>query len=544
MLLFGAGIVGASVTEEKDNNIPLKIDQYWEVCPVQNYQPQVDPGVLDCRPIQLPAAWESVIPDYNGIALLHSQFSLPQIYANVPLGISIKRVRDADKTFINGQLIGSTGEFPPNFDKGVLHTRIYSIPMGLLKFDEPNQILIWVYNDARNGGLTSSVPIIDQHTSLIQNRYEYNFRALALVIVLLLFSLLHLIYFIFFRHSKDNLYYALFLISWSGWLYTFSDLSVESGIALSTIFRMNVAFFFSIFALFPLFSYRFFHQKIPLVLKVILGFAMAFIPLTFLLPEPKLVYYLLELIELSTVVALLMVYWMLINAIRARLPYAKLVTSVVLIYTLVGSVDILLDYTQTEILDDLLPYGPWALLILTVVLTGILAHKNLGYYQDATFDRLTETLRFKEFLSRLELELFRSDREKHPLVLLMLDLDDFKTINDNFGHIQGDKVLAMVSESLKAQLRHFDLVGRYGGDEFCVAAILENDGEIRNFVKRLHTAINQLSFEKHKLNHQIKATFGAVIRQPGETLVPKELIENADSLLIEAKANNKGSILW
>ena len=86
----------------------------------------------------------------------------------------------------------------------------------------------------------------------------------------------------------------------------------------------------------------------------------------------------------------------------------------------------------------------------------------------ATTDGLTGVLNRRTLLERLGEELERAWRERKPLSLLMLDINRFKRINDTYGHPTGDKVLVEMAERLKSHLRPYDLVDRYGGEEFVV----------------------------------------------------------------------------
>lgn len=544
LILWGLLSFSLYAQQSETEATPIVLDKTWHFCPVQNYQPEVDVAVLNCQPIDLPKGWEYLVPDYDGYGLLYTDFEVPEELAQTSIGFYVDRVRDADKTFINGHLIGEMGDFPPKFDKAVLYSRLYHIPNDILSTTQPNRLTMWVYNDARPGGITQSLPIIDQHIKLINNLYRENLKSFSFVLALGMFSLLHFIYFLFHRQSTENLYYGLFLLGWSAYIYTISNLPINLGLSYSFLFRINVALFFYIFALFPLFLYYFFQQKIPIVLKIIMGISLVLIPFCFILPEPALIYYPLEFVEVLSIPALLVIYILLFKAIQAKLAYAKMMSTVIVLYTLLGAFDIYADFAKLEAVREIKLFGPWGLLILSLALTLIMAHKNFVYYKDATVDKLTNALRYGEFLTRLELEIFRATREKKPLVLIMVDLDDFKKINDQFGHIQGDRVLVSVAESLRSQLRHFDLLGRYGGDEFCIAAILDNNDEIRTFVQRLHQNVNELSFIKKGVENSISATFGAVVKYPSSEQDSQSLIESADNLLITAKSKAKGTILW
>jgi len=86
----------------------------------------------------------------------------------------------------------------------------------------------------------------------------------------------------------------------------------------------------------------------------------------------------------------------------------------------------------------------------------------------ATHDFLTNLLNRSEILASLERELARAARENKPTTLILGDIDHFKRVNDSLGHAAGDEVLKEVARRLKLDLRPYDLVGRYGGEEFLV----------------------------------------------------------------------------
>jgi two-component system cell cycle response regulator len=89
----------------------------------------------------------------------------------------------------------------------------------------------------------------------------------------------------------------------------------------------------------------------------------------------------------------------------------------------------------------------------------------------ATVDGLTGLYNRRHFLERLEQEAARVHRSGMSLSVLLLDLDHFKRVNDTYGHLVGDRVLAGVAHVLKASLRRTDFAARYGGEEFCVLAV-------------------------------------------------------------------------
>ena len=97
-----------------------------------------------------------------------------------------------------------------------------------------------------------------------------------------------------------------------------------------------------------------------------------------------------------------------------------------------------------------------------------IAIENAQLYQESITDGLTGLFHHKYFELRLKEELDRSKRYKHPLTLIIIDIDFFKKVNDTYGHIAGDKILERIAILLKENTRLSDIVARYGGEEFAV----------------------------------------------------------------------------
>jgi two-component system cell cycle response regulator len=112
----------------------------------------------------------------------------------------------------------------------------------------------------------------------------------------------------------------------------------------------------------------------------------------------------------------------------------------------------------------------------------------------ARFDELTGLCNRRYFLDRLTQEMLRARRYGSPLSLLMLDLDHFKQINDTYGHIIGDTVLATVASLLHDTVRATDIPGRYGGEEFCIVLTETKIDGARLLAERLRRRIAEAVF--------------------------------------------------
>ena len=149
-------------------------------------------------------------------------------------------------------------------------------------------------------------------------------------------------------------------------------------------------------------------------------------------------------------------------------------------------------------------------------------------------DEFTGLPNRRAFMRRLEDEIGRAQRYETPLSLAIVDLDEFKIINDTFGHVAGDQVLRCYAELMLSTFRHHDLVARYGGEEFSV--LLPNttlEGARRAFSKvQSRVAKNQCEHDGRAL---LLPTFsaGLALYVPGE--LPMRFIERADRALYRAK---------
>lgn len=129
---------------------------------------------------------------------------------------------------------------------------------------------------------------------------------------------------------------------------------------------------------------------------------------------------------------------------------------------------------------------------------------------------------------------------QHDLHFLMLDIDDFKDINDTYGHVAGDKVLIFLSNLLKKTLRDGDKIFRYGGEEFVILLNRIDDESCRNISDRILKLIstNKLIYKGTTL--QVTVSIGSTKYHAGDTL--ETLIERADTALYRSKNNGKNQM--
>jgi len=155
----------------------------------------------------------------------------------------------------------------------------------------------------------------------------------------------------------------------------------------------------------------------------------------------------------------------------------------------------------------------------------------------ATTDQLTGAWnrgQFEEFAKR---EIARLNRYGHPVSLVFVDLDDFKRVNDTWGHASGDEVLKGFCDVMRSCLRATDLLARWGGEEFIILMPNSDRMSARLVANRARSAL-----EQHLFAHvgQVTASFGVATCRPGDSI--NEWLARADAALYRAKVNGRNCV--
>lgn len=171
------------------------------------------------------------------------------------------------------------------------------------------------------------------------------------------------------------------------------------------------------------------------------------------------------------------------------------------------------------------------------ILREELERANKALERLAVTDGLTEIYNHRYIVKRVEDEIERSKRYGNPLSILLFDIDNFKRINDTYGHIFGDEVLRSISMRVRSILRYSDAVGRYGGEEFLVVLPETDAGMLKIVGEKICRGIETMTYSRPGVS--VTVSGGGVVFDKHS---PIELIRCADQALYQAKGNGKNRI--
>lgn len=161
----------------------------------------------------------------------------------------------------------------------------------------------------------------------------------------------------------------------------------------------------------------------------------------------------------------------------------------------------------------------------------------------AATDVLTSLLSRREFFELGGRIVSQTHLEGKPVCLLMIDLDNFKAINDQYGHAVGDRVLSIVARRLKNTLRQDDLAGRYGGDEFVILMPDLDLPDCQWVAERCQSVVAEDPVEVDASRFWISISIGLVVSNADVNLALEELIQQADRHLLQAKKDGRNRIV-
>ena len=163
----------------------------------------------------------------------------------------------------------------------------------------------------------------------------------------------------------------------------------------------------------------------------------------------------------------------------------------------------------------------------------------------ATHDELTGLLNRKAILANLESEMRRAVRDSTTVAVALVDIDHFKRINDECGHLAGDAALRLFADAVRLVIRSYDQAGRYGGEEFLLVLTRIPLPEIKTRLSNFQRSISNLSFQWRQHEFNINCSAGVAVYDLSNHLCTLEaLLSAADQSLYKAKASGRNCVVF
>lgn len=159
-------------------------------------------------------------------------------------------------------------------------------------------------------------------------------------------------------------------------------------------------------------------------------------------------------------------------------------------------------------------------------------------YDAATTDKKTDTYAYKFFKSTLELEIEKAKRGQ-PLSIMIIDIDFFKKINDTYGHFEGDKILIQLASILKRESRSYDIVSRFGGEEFVILFQKMPYSKAKKVALRMK---NKVKKDPYLKKYNLTFSGGLTEYKKGDTT--NKMLDRADKALYKAKKAGRDKLFF
>lgn len=534
--LFASPLFAAQLID----SIPVKLKQNWHVCLHFESQPS------QCTAEILPQN-ASNLPNNVIYQSYRKDFVISSELKRFPLGIWLRYVDDVDKVMINGELIGKTGQFLPNYQTGFRQQRLYYIPTELLKYNQFNRLEIITYSSRYQPGIKFKAPVLGNYVKIEHKLQESDYSYMIVASMLMLLTIFPAFYFIVVKGNYETVYFLLFLVGFAVFSIARSQLPSHSGLDLSSIFKLETFMLNGAIVSVTLFIFSFFELEIRKFYSAGL-YALGLAALAVVVwPNTVQIRLLAEInYWLLVVMCFFIIGSALIIALHKQRKYA-LTISITCVF---GWLILVYDATmQSSHLFDLnlmmrARVVPICSAIIAVIFILTLTHKYWHYFKGSTYDHLTGTLLRPAFFQRLSEEMQRCNRREAQLLVAVIDIQQAKKISMNYGYSIGNHLLTAVSNSLTKVLRPYDLICRFSDEQFCIAASITDRQSAEICMQRIYEELVNIQQPINKeIELYVDARIGGAIYNEELHLSVSHIIQDANYALSKAKSQSKQNYL-
>ncbi len=460
------------------------------------------------------------------------EFIVSSELKNTKLGISLNVIDEVDEVQINGHIIGKTGNFPPQFYGDFRTKRLYFIPSNIIKYNQFNYLKIKTYSSINKPGIKHQIITIDDYFEQLFQQQNNDKIITAIFSILLILAFLQLFYYFMLKGSVDTLYLSFYFISFASVCFTRSQMPLHLGLDLTDTFKIEIFMINLAIVSFSFFIFQFFNLELrkPYIIAIVL---LSFPSLVNIIYPNTLQVRLLA--DISYWMTCIMIFFTggsaIIIALHKKLRYSWLIGTLCFFGWIMLCYD-MLSFTNIWF-HSKLPLSPQLLLISTVIVaisTSLtITHKYWQLFKGGTYDHLTGALLRPAFFQRLTEEIQRSQVEDLQLLVAIINIQEVKTISENYNLGVKNNILKMVSNTLTKNLKPFDLVCHFSEDEFCISSTLDSSEQAKEHIKKLHFALTNARQEiGGETAFFISVKISAVIYDIDKHLSVPQLLQDAN----------------
>ncbi|MET1257289.1 GGDEF domain-containing protein [Aliikangiella maris] len=522
------------------DSLPSEMSKNWQACLHFESHP------ASCHTTDLPES-RTVQPSQVTYQSFTKSFIPNSQLKGRPLGLLLAHIDDTDKVYLNNQLIGSTGQFPPQFESGYRLSRLYIIPEEMIKFNHFNQIKIQTFSSRNQTGIQFEAPILGDFLTFQHSLYQQNYFYIIFAAILLMLVIFPVFYFVMVKGNQETIYFLLFLVGFAIVTLCRSHLPTELGLNLSSAYKIESFMLMQAMISMSIFIFKFFDLEVRKIYAIglfILGFAALI-----LIVWPYAIH--LRLIaEINYFLLNIITFFVAGSAIIVAIHKQRKYASIFLITCISGWLFLLYDaLMQANGLFELNIKNYPQVIPVIAAITGLiftltLTHKYWHYFKGSTYDHLTHTLLRPAFFQRLSEEMNRCRRIEDLLLVAVIEIQQAKKISINYGYSIGNHLLTSVSQSLTKVLRPYDLICRFNDEQFCIAASISVKEDAEQCIQRIYDELINI---EQPINNQIElyidARIGGVLYNQEQHLSVSHIVQDANYALSKAKSEAKQSFL-
>ena len=501
------------------------------------------PGHSDVnwRQAAVPGTWQQDgFPNYRGFVWYRLRYRVDSTTAK-PMGVRFTGVATAYEVFADGRLLGGVGRFPPQYRARTTVPASFALPVDAMTRGA-HVLAVRVYSDESVGGLDNPV-LAGPLEALAAREFRTSFFLIAAALLIIGVSFYQLFFWARRPEAIEHLYLFIFGTA-LGLVFLVWVPPLRLALSSSTDYYRVYLLCGGLASGFFLFAFRLIFDLEHS--RLVKGFGVFFVVLgvlALLLPGwGELRDAGMYLFDPGLLIACAVIVVLAVRQFQRGVEHAKVLLWGMAFLSVALVHDVFAEWGATPG-----PVGlPWmsvgaAAFVLSV--GYVTARQFVDTAAIALYDRLTGLYRREVVMDALQREIRRAARTHQPLAVIMMDLDNFKTVNDSLGHQAGDRVLAEVGRRLASAGRAVDWLGRYGGEEF-LAVLADSAGDgAEQAGERFCQAVGALPIDTGRATRAVTLSAGIASYDGGaQWPTPEQLVGAADAALYRAKAAGKNQV--